>query len=207
MIRRVVLIHGIWNAPSWLAPMAARFRGEGFETEVFGYASVRGGPEQAVPRLIEYLQAHPADALVGHSLGGLMALEALRQAPQLPVQRVVCMGSPLRGSGTARRLSGYVWGAPLLGRSAGLLAEGLGDWQGSAQVGVIAGNVPRGMGRLINPMREASDGTVAVTETHLSGLTDHCCVHCSHTGLAFSALAVSQAASFLRNGRFSHAGA
>ena len=39
-------------------------------------------------------------ALVGHSLGGLVALEALRRQPDLPVSRVVCLGSPLRGSGT-----------------------------------------------------------------------------------------------------------
>lgn len=207
MIRRVLLVHGIWNARAWLAPMAARLRAEGFETEVFGYASVRGGPEQAVPRLIEQLKAKPADALVGHSLGGLIALEALRQANDLPIQRVVCLGSPLRGSGTARRLAGLGWGAPLLGRSAGLLAEGLSDWQGPAEVGVIAGDVPHGLGRLIHRIEGESDGTVAVEETRLPGLTDHCCVACSHTGLAYSAVAARQAAQFLREGRFRRPGA
>ena len=50
MIRRILLVHGIWNAKSWLLPLAARLRAEGFAPQVFGYASVFGGPEQAVPR-------------------------------------------------------------------------------------------------------------------------------------------------------------
>lgn len=79
MIRRVLLVHGIWNAKSWLAPLAARLRAEGFAPRVFGYASVFGGPEQAVPRLIDSLRAQPADAVVAHSLGGLLALEASRR--------------------------------------------------------------------------------------------------------------------------------
>ncbi|HZV37541.1 MAG TPA: alpha/beta hydrolase, partial [Pseudoxanthomonas sp.] len=88
MTRRVLLVHGIWNAKTWLTPLAARLRAEGFAPRVFGYASVFGGPEQAVPRLIERLRAQPVEAMVGHSLGGLVALEALRQAPELPVRRV-----------------------------------------------------------------------------------------------------------------------
>lgn len=199
---RILLVHGIWNAKSWLAPLAARLRAEGFAPRVFGYASVFGGPEQAVPRLIESLRAQPTDAVVAHSLGGLLALEALRQAPGLPVRRVVCLGSPLRGSGTARELSAHAWGAPLLGRSAGLLARGVERWDGAAEVGVVAGDVPKGLGRLLRRFDEPSDGTVALAETRLPGVKDHCEVHCSHTGLAFSAAAAAQAAHFLREGRF-----
>ena len=202
MIRRVLLVHGIWNAKSWLAPLAARLRAEGFAAQVFGYASVFGGPEQALPRLIERLRAQPVDALVGHSLGGVLALEALRHAPGLPVRRVVCLGSPLQGSATARELAAHAWGAPLLGRSAGLLARGLQAWDGAAEVGMVAGNVPKGLGRLLRRFDGPSDGTVALAETRLPGLADHCEVACSHTGLALSPIAAAQVAHFLRTGRF-----
>ena len=204
MIRRVLLIHGIWNAKSWLMPLAARLRAQGFAPQVFGYASVLGGPELALPRLIEHLRAQPVDALVGHSLGGLLALEALRQAPELPVRRVVCLGSPLRGSGIARELAAHAWGAPLLGRSADLLSRGLERWDGTAEVGMVAGNVPKGLGRLVRHFDEPCDGTVTLAETRLPGLADHCEVHCSHTGLAFSPQAAEQAVHFLREGRFRH---
>ena len=202
---RVVLVHGLLNAEWWLRPLAARLRAQGFRTELFGYSSVFDGPERAVPRLLERLRKEPADALVGHSLGGLIALESLRQAPELAVSRVVCLGSPLRGSQTARNLATHGWGRPLLGRSAGLLQCGLECWDGTAQVGLVAGDVARGLGRLFARFDGGSDGTVGLEETRLPGLADHCTVHSSHSGLVFSPDAVRQAAQFLRHGRFEHA--
>jgi pimeloyl-ACP methyl ester carboxylesterase len=204
MTGKVLLVHGLLNADSWLQPLAARLRRHGFETELFGYSSLLDGPQRAVPRLVERLRQSPADALLGHSLGGLIALESLRSAPDLVVPRVVCLGSPLRGSLTARNLAGRVWTRPLLGRSASLLQAGLERWDGPAELGVVAGDVARGMGRLFARFPGGSDGTVGLEETRLPGVADHCIVHCSHTGLVFSADAVAQAAHFLRHGRFEH---
>ena len=202
MTQRVLLVHGLLNADWWLRPLAARLRKEGFAPQLFGYPSVLGGPERAIPRLADRLQGGGFDAIVGHSLGGLIALEALRLQPQAGVRRVVCLGSPLRGSATARTIAGRAWSRPLLGRSADLLASGLGGWDGPADVGVVAGDVARGLGRLFSRFEGASDGTVGVEETRLDGLCDHCVVHSSHTGLVLSPLAVRQTAHFLRHGRF-----
>lgn len=199
---RLLLVHGLHNARWWLRPLAARLRHAGFEPEPFGYASVFGGPERAIPALVERLRAAPVHGVVGHSLGGLIALEALRRAPDVAVPRVVCLGSPLRGSRSARNLTARAWTRPLLGRSAALLREGLPDWDGTAALGVVAGDVAQGMGRLCARFDGTSDGTVALDETRLPGLADHCVVHCSHTGLVFSAEAAAQAAHFLRHGRF-----
>jgi pimeloyl-ACP methyl ester carboxylesterase len=202
VIQRVLLIHGLLNGNYWLYRLAARLRAQGYDADVFGYTSLVGGPSRAVPELVERLRRAPADALVGHSLGGLIALEALRAAPDLPVSRVVCLGSPLRGSRTARQLAVHPWSRPLLGRSAGLLQDGLERWDGAAEVGMIAGDVERGAGRLFFRFDGVSDGTVGLDETRLPGLADHCIVHSSHTGLVFSAEAAEQAGHFLREGRF-----
>lgn len=202
--QRVLLLHGIWNAKAWLAPLAQRLRAMGLQVEVFGYPSVLGGPEIAVPRLIARLRDGPSLALLGHSLGGLVALEALRREPGLPVTRVVCLGSPLRGSGAARGLASRPWTSPALGRSAGLLQSGFERWDGRPQVGVVAGNVPHGLGRHFARFEGESDGTVGLEETRLPGLTDHCVVAASHSGLVFSAEAARQAAHFLQEGRFQH---
>jgi pimeloyl-ACP methyl ester carboxylesterase len=199
MNERIVLLHGIWNAKSWLGPLARRLRREGFEVEVFGYPSVFGGPEVAIERLIQRLSVSEPLCLVGHSLGGLIGLEALRRKPGLPVPRMVCIGSPLCGSEAARRLSRH---SPLLGRSASLLQQGCEPWQGRTEVGMVAGTIARGMGRLFVRFDGESDGTVAVAETRLPGLSDHCTVLASHTGLVFSDDAARQAAHFLREGRF-----
>ncbi|HRF84767.1 MAG TPA: alpha/beta fold hydrolase, partial [Pseudoxanthomonas sp.] len=69
-------------------------RRAGFEVGGFGYPSIVGGAEAAVEALVDHLRPGPELDLVGHSLGGLIALEALRRAPDLPVRRVVCLGSP-----------------------------------------------------------------------------------------------------------------
>lgn len=206
MSRRVLLIHGLLNGSYWLWTLAARLREHGFEPEFFSYSSLREGPAVAIPKLVEHLRMAPADAIVGHSLGGLIALETLRRAPELPVQRVVCMGSPVRGSATAQRLADTAFGRPLLGRSADLLLEGLQEWNGRAEVGMIAGDVEFGMHRLLAGLGriedEPSDGTVAVAETRLPGLADHRVIAASHSGLVFSPEAAAQAAHFLKNGKF-----
>ena len=200
--QRVLLLHGIWNAKIWLGPLATRLRAAGFDVEIFGYPSVFGGPEVAVPSLIARLRDSEPVALLGHSLGGLIALEALNREPSLPVTRVVCLGSPLRGSHAARGLAGRIWTSPALGRSAGLLLRGFERWEGRQQVGMVAGNVPHGLGRHFARFEGESDGTVALEETRLAGLADHCVVASSHSGLVFSAAAARQAAHFLNHGRF-----
>ncbi|MCD9086195.1 alpha/beta hydrolase [Stenotrophomonas sp. SY1] len=197
----VLLLHGIWNTRSWLIPLAWRLRTQGFKVEIFGYPSVSGGPGVAVPLLVERLRGHGPVNLVGHSLGGLVALEALRQAPELEVPRVVCLGSPLCGSGTARTLAEHGWSAAL-GRSSELLLQGLPEWHGNAQVGLIAGSVAHGLGALMGALHGDSDGTVALDETCLSGLADHCIVPSSHSGLVLSQDAATLTAAFLKLGRF-----
>ena len=199
---RVLLVHGLLNAAGWLRPLAARLKAQGFDAELFGYSSLLDGPQRAVPRLIERLRRGHVDAIVGHSLGGLITLEALRQAPDLPLSRVVCLGSPLRGSGAARGLAGHAWSAPVLGRSGRLLQQGFERWDGNPPVGMVAGNVAHGVGRWFTRFDGDSDGTVAVEETRLPGLADHCVIPSSHSGLVFSAEATRQAAHFLREGRF-----
>jgi len=202
--RPVLLIHGIWNTRLWLLPLARRLRKAGFEVRIWGYPSVVGGPAKAAQALVERLRDGPEVDLVGYSLGGLVALQALQLAPGLPVRRLVCLGSPLCGSCTARALGGNRWSSLVLGRSAGLLQQGLGDWVGQVEVGAVAGCVPRGLGRLLSAVDQASDGTVAVAETRVPALRDHCIVAASHSGLLLSAEAARQAACFLRHGRFHH---
>lgn len=198
---RLLLVHGLWNSRHWLAPLAWRLRRDGYRVSTFGYASVWGGAQAALPQLIERIAAEGATGLVGHSLGGLLSLQALRAQPSLPVRRVVCLGSPLCGSAAARTLAAHPAGW-LLGRSAGWLGTGVAPWDGQAEVGVVAGNVARGFGRLISRLDGESDGTVALAETRLAGVSDHCVVAASHSGLVVSAEVARQTACFLREGRF-----
>ena len=204
---RVFLLHGIWNADAWLRPFANRLRADGFAPDIAGYPSVLGDPGRTLDRLAARIEAAGDVALVGHSLGGVMALELLRRRPDLPVTRVVCLGSPLRGSAAAGGVAARAWCRPVLGRSAALLQRDFGRWDGRAAVGMVAGVRPRGLGQLFCRFDGPSDGTVAIAETELPGLADHCRVDASHSGLVFSPQAVAQTAHFLRHGRFAPAAA
>lgn len=183
-VRRVVLLHGLWVPALSMRWLAQRLTTAGFAPEFFAYATVAGGPQAAMPRLVETLRRAPTN-IVAHSLGGLVALQALREQPDLPVPRLVCLGSPLCGSAAAAGLTRSAWTAIPLGRSAGLLTSGCGAWAGAAEVGMIAGSTPLGLGQFFGRLQGPSDGTVAVEETRLPGLSDHVVVPASHTGLLF----------------------
>lgn len=200
--RRVILLHGLWMPGASMHWLSLQLREAGFAPEVFSYHSVADGPDLAVPRLIGLLEDDGEADIVAHSLGGLIALQALCDAPGLPVERVVCLGSPLTGSGAAAGMLRWSPTAPLLGRSAGLLREGVGCWRGRARVGVVAGRVRHGLGALFAGFDGEHDGTVAVPETRLEGIADHVVIDASHSGLLFSADAAAQSIAFLREGRF-----
>lgn len=203
MTDRVVLLHGLWMPGAAMHWLARRLQAAGFATETFAYASIAGGPDAAVPRLVETLRAGPAH-VVAHSLGGMVALQALCDVPELEVPRMVCLGSPLRGSGAAGGLMHWPATRMLLGRSAELLRGGFPCWRGRTEVGVVAGRVPHGLGALFAHFDSEHDGTVAVEETRLEGIADHVVVPASHSGLLFSEEAAKQAVAFLRDGRFEH---
>lgn len=200
----VLLLHGLWMRSAALGLLARRLHAAGFAVSRLDYPSVQGGPDVALPLLIDALRAlGPGPVrIVAHSLGGLMALSALRAVPELPVDRVLCLGSPLCGSAAAHNLARWPGGGALVGRSLGLLRDGLGAWDGSAQVAVIAGSLPFGLGALQGRLSRPHDGTVAVAETRLPGLAAHCTMPVSHSGLVFSRAVAERAAQFLREGRF-----
>ncbi|MEO5565709.1 MAG: alpha/beta fold hydrolase [Luteimonas sp.] len=202
--RRVILLHGLWMPAASMHWLASQLQAQGFAPETFAYHSIADGPDLAVPRLVELLRAGDEVDIVAHSLGGLIALQALCETPALPVARVVCMGSPLTGSGAATGMLRWAPAASLLGRSASLLQQGVQCWRGNTQVGVIAGRVQHGLGALFAAFDSDHDGTVAVAETKLEGIADHIVVDASHSGLLFSAAAASQVVAFLRHGHFDH---
>ena len=186
-----------------MLPLAHRLRAHGYSTEVFDYASLLHGPAPSVDRLAARLLARPGGPvhLVGHSLGGLVALETASSWAGLPPGRIVCLGSPLAGSGAARGMARSHLGA-LLGRSARLLKSGLYQLPPGREVGVVAGSKAAGLGKLFGRFDGANDGTVSVWETRLPGLADHRILPVSHTGMIFSTDVAAQVAGFLADGRF-----
>ncbi len=203
----IVLVHGLWMRGFTLTTLRRRLEREGFSVEIFDYASVFHTPVVSIEKLLHRAKLSKKIKVhfVGHSLGGLLVLQALQKEPDLANGRVVCLGSPLRGSAVARALAGFPGGFILLGRSIETLRNGLDRWDGEQQVGMVAGRVPLGLGLAIGGLVAPHDGTVSVEETQLPGLTDHCIVAATHTGLPFSDEVARQTIAFLTSARFSRA--
>lgn len=206
MTDHVVLLHGLWMRGLVMTALQRRLIQAGFAVESFDYWSVAAEPRHSVERLRERMRAlTPARVhLVGHSLGGVLALQAVRDEKDLPVGRIVCLGSPLAGSAAAQGFLHWPGARAMLGRSVELLCEGLPPWNGAREVGVIAGRMPHGLGMLFGLLGDQHDGTVAVSETKLPGIADHCVVAASHAGLVFSVEAARQTIAFLHAGTFTN---
>lgn len=207
MSDHVILLHGLWMRGFALAILHKRLIAAGFRVHRFDYLSVAATQQHILERLHAQMSDLAADGtavhLVGHSLGGLLALRACAQGAAGPAGRIVCLGSPLLGSAAARNFAAWGRGGEvLLGHNRELLQRGFARWQGDRQVGVIAGRLPLGLGAMLGHLQGEHDGTVAVAETLLPGLADHCVVESNHMGLLFSADVAQRIDSFLHEGHF-----
>src|SRR5262245_7023967 len=206
-----ILVHGLWQSGLELFAMRRRLQADGSMRAIFfSYPTVVGSMSNHVQRLIECARAHKAERLhfVGHSLGGLVVLRALEVTDDLPPGRAVLLGSPLQGSRTAQSLARLPFARALLGGALTpeCVASSPREWSGRREVGVIAGSMGFGVGRLLANLDGAQDGTVMVEETRLPGAKDHLVVAASHTGLMVSAKVAEQTRHFLERGAFNRAG-
>ena len=210
-IDTVVCLHGIWSHGAGMFLIKRRLEKEyGMRVLLFNYRSVRGTLDENAASLSQFIHEQKLESthLLGHSLGGVIALRMLANDPDAVPGRVVCVGSPLTGSRAATFLSLQNWAEPILGQSlpAGVIHAAANDWASHVchqrDVGVIAGTVPLGFGRLVTNFGEDNDGDVAVSETRIEGAKDHICMAVSHKGMLVSAGVVDQAVAFMKRGEF-----
>jgi len=210
-INTVILIHGIWSHGVSMYLIKRRLEKEyGFDVVLFNYPSVRGTLDENAGLLSRFIDEQGLDGahIIGHSLGGVIALRMLANDQNAVPGRVVCIGSPLTGSRAASFLSSQNWAEPFVGNSLpeGVVREAANEWAshvcGQREVGVIAGTAPYGFGRLVTSFDGDNDGSVAVSETRLDGAKDHICLQVSHKSMLVSSDVVDQAVAFLRRGEF-----
>jgi len=202
----VVLVHGLWVHGIAMALMRRRLERDGFRVFAYSYPSVRLGFAENAARLARYCRDMGAlrSHFIGHSLGGLIVLRMLEEALDVVPGRVVLAGTPVAGSHAARRLARIPGGSAALGRSMmewiepRTLACSIG-----CDIGVIAGRMPVGAGRIVAPDLPAPhDGAVSVEETRLPAMRDHIVLNVSHSGMLVSRAVAHQIDEFLRHGAF-----
>lgn len=203
----VILVHGLWMNTLALYALDKRIGQCGFAVERYSYATVGTGLEENARRLARRIERVQATAihLVGHSLGGVVVLGAVARRPDPRVRRIVLMGSPVAGSAAGRSLARTHPGRWMLGRSETAWTQRPSpSAPPGVEVGIIAGRLPIGLGRLLARLPFPNDGVVAVEETRVQGAKDSVLMPLNHTGLLFSSRASRQVCAFLRDGRFLH---
>ena len=199
----VILAHGLWVPGVVMQPLAARLGRAGFRCHTFSYMGA-GRPLAAhAERLARMARSIGPSHFVGHSLGGLVLLEALSRQPGTAAGRVVLLGTPARGCYAARRIARYPAGRWLLGQSELLWREGrAARWARPEALGVVAGSLPFGLGRIFGPLPGVNDGVVSLEETAVEGMAERVVLPIGHSAMLVSARVAAQVAAFLAHGKF-----
>jgi pimeloyl-ACP methyl ester carboxylesterase len=205
----VVVVHGLWMIGSVMGMLRRRLEPRGFDVTTFGYASIREGLESNAAKLAAFLACVPGDTvhLVGHSLGCVVIRGLLEWHSLDRPGRIVCLGPPFAGSVTAERVSRLPGGSRLIGLSMrDLIARGgFAAAPAGREIGIIAGRIGIGVGRLFGRFDGPNDGMVTVAETRLAGAADQIVLPVAHTSLLWSREVARQAEHFIRTGRFARA--
>jgi pimeloyl-ACP methyl ester carboxylesterase len=146
---------------------------------------------------------------VTHSMGSLLVRKLIQEARPANLGRVVMIGPPNHGSTAADEAKQSALLSEFMGENLARLGTGensIVSTLGPAnfEVGIIAGEVA------INPvfgdvLQGKNDGAVTVESAKLEGMRDFIVVPYSHTVMLWRDEVITQAVTFLREGKFTHA--
>jgi len=201
----VVFVHGLWMTGLDSEILRSRLTRAGFAPSLFRYHSTNSTLADISAALAVHLRdCGPRVHVVGHSLGGVVALETFERHPDVPPGRIVLMGTPVRGARAALALARNPVGRAILGPLA--IAELARDrerrWTQPRELGLIAGSRSIGLGRFLAKLPRPNDGTVAVDETTLPGAAGRVVHDASHIGMLFSSAVTESLLHFLNTGSF-----
>ena len=213
----VVVLHGLWRTRRSMSPLAASFRGAGYEVIDVTYPSARASIEEhaaQVAGLLNRLKGSDRQvSFVTHSLGALVTRQLLAREGDAwrerhRVHRAVFIAPPSQGARLAEigrkiPLIPWIYGEPM-GQIAGGFTR---DLPGpGVPFATIAGGCGDGEGW--NPLIPGDDdGVVAVAETRLPGAAGELVVRRLHTTIMKDPAAIDAAVEFIRRGALPISGA
>lgn len=206
MREAIVLVHGLWSVGSVdLLKLRKHFSKAGFECHMFNYHIWGKPPAEIAVKLKQFIEKidAPKINIVAHSFGGIVTMHLLDQFPFVINGRVVLMASPVNGSAVGKRIRANPMTRWMLGQShVNGLSGDVPEWKGWQDIGVIAGDIPIGIGLIMGGPELPHDGTVSVEETQLKGADDSIVMRVSHSGMLMSTPVAEQVVIFLRTGKF-----
>jgi hypothetical protein len=206
----VVLLHGLARGHGSMSKLGAYLRREGFETWSRTYPSRRHSISYLASELSDELVERAGDrplCAVTHSMGGIVVRHL--QDPRLRWNRIVMLAPPNQGS----QLAGAIVRNPLFrwfyGPAGAELADATSWPAPPGPFAVIAGTRSLALtnltswtvGRLFPPGTK-NDGTVAVDETRLAGMTHFAEVDATHTWIMNAPVVRRLVLGYLRDGAF-----
>lgn len=201
----ILLLHGIWMPSVVMLVLATRLREAGYKVIAPTYPSVSQSPAENARQLYATYQSELTSRvhLVGHSLGGIVCLHLLALFPELPLGRLVTLGSPVNGSCIAQRIKplpvlGEAFGHSLM---QGLSGEGV-PVQLTCEWGAIIGTLGLGLGAPFLYNQYPHDGAVTVAEAEHAAQKERVYLSTTHTGLIYSLTAANLVKRFLQTGSF-----
>ncbi len=206
MREAIVLVHGLWSVGSVdLLKLRNHFRKAGYQCHMFNYHIWGKPPADIAVKLHQFIEKidAPVVNIVAHSFGGIITMHLFDQFPFAKKGRVVLLASPVNGSAVGKRMRANPVTRWMLGQSHvnGLTGDVPG-WKGWQDIGIIAGDIPIGMGLITGGPGLPHDGTVSVEETELKGATDSIVMRVSHSGMLMSTPVAKEVVIFLRTGKF-----
>lgn len=201
--REAILVPGLWMPAAVMTPLAVRLQAADYRCHLFAYPSRERPLEAHAERLARFARDAGPAHFVGHSLGGLLVLHALEGHRAVAAGNVLLLGAPVRGNVAGRRLARLGWGRWMLGTTQSLWQEErAARWTRPEPLGVVAGSLSVGLGRLFGALPGANDGVVRVEETTVEGMRERIVLRVSHSAMLLSARVGEQVVSFLRDARF-----
>lgn len=206
----VILVHGIMNKPFVMDRIAKRLRQEGYDVRNWGYPSTGGLIEQHANnlyRLISGLESRGKINFVGFSQGAIIIRYTLTHYPIKNAGRFVMIAPPNHGCELAQDFYQYAWFRGLYGdKSIKQLFVQQNDFLRSCGIpqvefGIIAGGKGDGKG-FSRRIPGDDDGTISVASARLEGARDMIILPHRHTPLVFASETASEAAYFLKEGKF-----
>lgn len=185
----VVLLHGLARGHGSMAGMARFLRANGFETFGRTYPSRRHSIAYLANEVTDWICEHAGDrpiCAVTHSMGGVIVRHL--HDPRIKWHRIVMLAPPNRGSQLAAAINTNPIFRWYYGPAGAELADGA-TWPAPpAPFAVIAGTRGLALGNPTSwtigrrfPANVAHDGTVAVEETRLAGMSAFAEVDATHT--------------------------
>lgn len=197
----VVLIHGLMRTPASMDSLQSYLRKQGYEVYSYSYMSFNNTIHEHSMSLYtsieKLLQEHPGTRVdfVTHSMGGIIAREALAQLPPKQLKQIGCLvmlAPPSQGSSMAKAMKNTL---PMIAHFIKPLAELSSDKAAyvhqvpipKVKIGIIAGRF------------DAKSPPAAV---RLDGQAEPAIVNAAHTFIMNNAQAQILVARFLEKGSF-----